>query len=88
MKRSEAFVFRNIYDKHVLMPVLKNDLSDMPIVLNEVAAAIWCRVEECSNKEMLIEEICNLYNLKKESPEKEAIESFVKRLIDFKLIME
>ena len=40
MKTNDAFVLRNIYGKHILMPVRSNNASNEPVFLNEVAAYI------------------------------------------------
>lgn len=50
MKQSDVLVMRDLYRRHILMPVRKNDASDDPIALNDVGADIWRTAKEIANE--------------------------------------
>lgn len=47
IKLNHVFVHRQIINKHLLVPIVKNDISNDVLYLNEVAALI---IEECKEK--------------------------------------
>ena len=86
MRANPAFVFRDIYDKYILMPICKNDASNDPILLNEVAASIWEAALEGLDAEMILERLCTSYGLESASPEMLAIEHFIAQMENMGLL--
>lgn len=80
MKVKDAFVLRNIYGKHILMPVRSNEASNDPILLNDVAVSIWNEAEKELEKKQILENIAELYQLNSESPELLAVKQFVEQM--------
>lgn len=88
MYRNESFVLRNIYGKHILMPVKANKASEDPILFNEVAKDIWENAENELGVEPFVKSICELYSLSDGSPEALAVAGFISQLIEMGLISE
>ncbi|MBO5054780.1 MAG: PqqD family protein [Lachnospiraceae bacterium] len=88
MKKTDAFILRKIYGKNILMPICKNEIGDVPIVLNEVAGVIWDLVEDNINRQQLQSEICKKYELSDNSEEAMAVAEFINQLIELKLVIE
>ena len=80
MKVKDAFVLRNIYGKHILMPVRSNEASNDPILLNDVAVSIWSEAEKGLKKERILKNIAQSYQLQFESPELLAVEQFMEQM--------
>lgn len=85
MRKNPNFVLREIYGKNILMPVRYNEASNDPVCFNEVAATIWKTVNNLKNEDELLSSVCQIYNLKKDSAEAAAVNSFIKELINIKL---
>lgn len=88
MNVSQDFVMRHIYGKHILMPVRKNNVSSDPILLNDVAAYIWETVSKQPNRDKILEEITEHFNLKIDPAERLAVENFLNHMISMKLVEE
>lgn len=88
MKRTEAFILRKIYGKNILMPISKNEIGNVPIVLNEIAGEIWNLVEDNISRQQLLSAICNKYELDIGSEEETAVAEFINQLIELKLVIE
>ena len=88
MKRNKDFILREIYGKAILMPIRKNNASNNPIYLNDMAVAIWKMAENTNNVAELIVKICKLYNLQSGSVEETAVKNYILQLIDYKLLFE
>jgi len=88
MKTNNAFVLRKIYGKYILMPIQKNETSNDPILLNEVAASIWNAALVCNERSDIMKTILQYYNLKENSSEMIAVEQFVEQMIKMKLLIE
>ena len=77
MKTNDAFVLRNIYGKHILMPVRSNNASN----------DIW----NAASKQLGISEIlrntAQYYNLKSESPELMAVKQFIEQMATMGLLI-
>ena len=88
MYRNSSFVLRDIYGKHILMPVKTNKACEDPILLNDVARDIW----ESASNELCINDfsarICEMYSLQANSPEAMAITGFISQLVEMGLITE
>jgi len=70
------------------MPVRKNSVSSDPILLNDVAAYIWETISKQSNRDKILEEITEHFNLKIDSAEQLAVEIFLNHMISMKLVEE
>lgn len=81
------FVMRNILGRKILVPVTKNNITDAPIVLNDVAFEIWNKVECFDNKKDLLKSIVKTYNLRAGSKEEKGVETFIDQLIETGLIL-
>lgn len=88
MNKNNKFVLRNIYDKKVLVPTRANEVGDDPILMNDVAAAIWEEADNAENVSVLVNNIASKYDVQEGSVEKQAVVDFVNNLIDLKLIFE
>jgi len=88
MQKNTSFVLREIYGKYLLMPTRKNEVGENPILLNNVAAAIWKNVEGFDSREELLDHITDFYCLQKNSAEAKTVENFIEQLIESKLIQE
>lgn len=88
MKRNNDLVLRKIYGEYILMPIRNNEASNDPISFNAVAATIWENAEKCDTLDDLTKKICELFNLINDSAEAVSIKSFIKQLIEMKLIYE
>lgn len=87
MKTNKAFILRNIYGKHILMPIRTNDTSNDPILLNDVAAEIWETALKEIEYEDILADMSKSYELKIESPELIAIKKFIDQMIKMKLLI-
>ena len=88
MKTNESFVLRNIYGKHILMPIRTNAASNDPILLNDTAVSIWESVPMCSKPEELLDVVGNLYGLGKNSAEMTAVEHFISQMFSMGLLLD
>lgn len=88
MRQNDAFVMRDLYGRHILMPVRKNDASDDPIALNDVGADIWRNANGKVNAEELVGCIAAEYGLKDGSPEEMAVSDFVARLTELGVLID
>lgn len=86
MKVNPKFVLRNIYGKNILMPVRKNNASDEPILLNDIAAEIWKEAEKSDSIDEIVGVITKEYNIQKNSQEEKAVKQFVNSLIEQNLL--
>lgn len=87
MKINEAFILRNIYGKNILMPVHSNEISNDPILLNEVAAFIWNAALNKQEKGRIIDDVAQEYSLKEKSSELIAVEQFIDQMITMGLFI-
>ncbi|MDO4805720.1 MAG: PqqD family protein [Coriobacteriales bacterium] len=88
MKQNDAFVMRDLYGHHILMPVRKNDASDDPIALNDVGADIWRAANDCTTAADLVASVASEYGLEEGSPEKMAVSSFVDQLAEMGVLLD
>jgi len=87
MTCNPAFVLREIHGKSFLIPAKRNDIGNDPIHLNDVAVVIWKNADGCESPEQLLSVICDLYGLKPESAEQDAVRQFIEQLIQMTLII-
>ena len=87
MKTNDAFILRNIYGKYILMPIRSNPTRNDPILLNEVAAAIWNAAMEGIEIKNLISNIAQAYNLLENSSELLAVKQFIVQMVTMELLL-
>lgn len=87
MKINENFVLREIYGTAILMPIIRNDVSDSPLYLNEVAAVIWKQAVLHTDRNELLEKLREIYQIEKNSEEDKTLFEFVLQLFDMKLLL-
>jgi len=88
MKCNPHFVLREVYGKNILMPIMRNEVGNEPIHLNDVATVIWKNANNCNSTDELVEVISELYDLSKDSAEQSAVKQFITQLTEMKLIMD
>lgn len=88
MKQNDAFVMRDLYGRHILMPVRKNDASDDPIALNDVGADIWRAAENKANANEVVSSVAAEYGLAADSPEEMAVTAFVNQLLEMGVLVD
>lgn len=88
MKVNSDLILRNIYGKYILMPVRKNDASNDPIVLNDVAADIWLLAEQGMSFDEIVSAMVYKYGLEKNSVEEASVRQFICLLAEQKLLFE
>lgn len=88
MQVNPSFVLRNIYEKHILMPICTNDASNDPILLNDVAASIWEMAQFHQDRTGLLDNIAQEYGLTHDSAEIAAVDNFVSQMVDMGLLSE
>lgn len=86
MNTNSNFILRNIYGKHILVPIRLNQTSNDPILLNEVAANIWNMAANGLTEEELLKRITQMYALKPESSELIAVTQFIEQMKDMSLL--
>ena len=86
MKVNDDFVLRNIYGKHILFPIQKNDISSDPILLNDVAANVWTLINEKNSRCEVLTKISAIYSLKEGSEEIISVDNFLSTMIKMNLI--
>ncbi len=87
MRTNPNLILREIYGKAILIPIRTNEASNDPIYMNEVAVSIWKAAEEVENSEELLKYLCEKYELKENSAEAMAVESFISELLETKLLL-
>lgn len=88
MKVNSDLILRNIYGKNILMPIRKNNASDDPVVLNDVAADIWLLAEQEMSFDEIVDSMMLKYDLDKNSVEEASIRQFICLLTAQKLLLE
>lgn len=88
MKVNSSFVLRNIYEKHILMPICANNASNDPILLNNIAANIWEMASFYQDRAELLARIAQEYGLTQDSVELTAVDNFISQMVDIGLLSE
>lgn len=86
MHVNPSFILRDVLGKKILMPVTRNEITDTPIVLNDVASEIWVKAEGFSDIVSLIRDIDNTYGLQAGSEEEKTVSQFIDQLLEMGLI--
>lgn len=88
MKVNSSFVLRNIYEKHILMPICANNASNDPILLNNIAANIWEMASFHQDRAELLARIAQEYGLTQDSVELTVVDNFISQMVDIGLLSE
>lgn len=88
MQTNKAFILRNIYGKHILMPICNNSASNNPILLNDMAVSVWQAASSNIDREGILDEISHSYELARCSAEMESVNNFILVMIDMGLLSE
>lgn len=87
MKVNENFVLREIYGTAILMPIRKNDVSDSPLYLNEVATVIWKQAVLHIDLNELLISLRKIYQIERDTEEDKMLIEFILQLFDMKLLL-
>lgn len=87
MQANKAFILRNIYGKHILMPIKANNASSDPILLNDVAASIWSASVNVTSAEDVLQNVIDTYGLEPKSPEAISVKNFIGTLLAMGLLV-
>lgn len=86
MKVKNGFVMRTVIDEYIIMPTDKNiDQFEGAVVLNEVSALVWEKLQSDVTREELLEAILNEFEVPKETAEKD-LDMLLKRFTEYDLI--
>lgn len=88
MKAKNGFVMRFVVDEYILMPTNDNiDRFNGSVVLNEVSAFVWERLQQDTTREELLEALLNEYDVSRETARKD-LDAMIARLREYGLIEE
>lgn len=72
MKAKDGFALRTIVDEYILMPTGTNiDKFDGTVVLNEVSAFLWEKLQRPTTQEELLRALLDEYEVSRERAEKD-----------------
>lgn len=70
MKAKNGFVMRTILDEYMIMPTGTNiGVFDGTVVLNEVSAFLWEKLQQSTTREQLLAALLNEYEVSQEIAE-------------------
>lgn len=81
-------MLRNIYSKHILVPIKKNEACQDPILLNDVGATIWKKTSTPITSKKLLSEVAITYGLSEGSPEWDAVDTFILNIHEMGLLVD
>ncbi len=88
MKIKNGFVLKSIAGENIVMPAGNNISSfDGAIVLNEVAAFVWSKLEESISRNELLEHILSEFDVDKETASRD-LDTLLEKLISYGVIEE
>lgn len=88
MKAKDGFVLRTIVDEYMIMPTGENiSHFDGTVVLNEVSAFLWEKLQKEITKEELLEALLAEYDVPRDVAEKD-LDGLLKRFTEYGLITE
>lgn len=88
MKAKSGFVMRTVIDEYIIMPTDANiDRFEGAVVLNEVSALVWKKLQENVTREELLEAVLNEFDVSRETAEKD-LDTLLKRFTEYDLIEE
>lgn len=86
MKARDGFVLRTIVDEYMIMPTGSNiSRFDGTVVLNEVSAFIWEKLQQPVTREMLLETLLAEYDVTPAVAEKD-LDALLQRLAEYGLL--
>jgi len=73
--KGKDLVTRCVADETIIVPV-RNNVGDLDSIytLNEVATTIWQLIDGRKSVSQIIEEICKVYDVRREEAEKDTLE--------------
>ena len=88
MKAKDGFVLRNVVDEYILMPVDDTILQfDGAVLLNEVSAFIWNKMQTPVSKADLLKSILNEFEVEEKVAAKD-LDSILETFSGFGIIEE
>lgn len=88
MKIKSGFILRNIVGEKIVMPVGENiNKFEGALVLNEVSAFIWEKLQQPIAREDLLDLILAEYDVERDSASRD-LDAFLKRLDDYQILEE
>lgn len=86
MKAKDGFVLRTIVDEYMIMPTGANITSfDGTVVLNEVSAFLWEKLQEETTREALLAALLAEYDVEPQVAEKD-LDALLKRFSEYGLL--
>lgn len=74
MKAKDGFVMRTVVDENIIMPIDDNiNQFEGAVVLNEVSAFIWSKLQQPITQKELLEAIINEFDVSEERAEKDLV---------------
>lgn len=86
MKAKDGFVLRNVVDEYMIMPTGTNiGEFDGAVVLNEVSAFLWEKLQSSVTREELLNALLEEYDVPKDIAERD-LDALLKRFDEYGLI--
>lgn len=86
MKAKNGFVLRTIVDEYMIMPTGANiGKFDGTVVLNEVSAFLWEKLQEETSREALLSALLAEYDVEPEVAEKD-LDALLQRFCEYGLL--
>ncbi len=86
MKAKDGFVLRNVVDEYMIMPTGANiGEFDGAVVLNEVSAFLWEKLQSSVTREELLNALLEEYDVPKDIAERD-LDALLKRFDEYGLI--
>lgn len=86
MKAKDGFIMRTIVDEYMIMPTGANiSQFDGTVVLNEVSAFLWEKLQKPLTREELLEDLLAEYDVPQEIAQKD-LDALLNRLAEYGLL--
>lgn len=86
MKAKDGFVMRTIVDEYMIMPTGENiSQFDGTVVLNEVSAFLWEKLQRNVTREELLEDLLAEYDVPREIAQRD-LETLLNRFAEYGLL--
>lgn len=86
MKAKDGFIMRTIVDEYMIMPTGANiSQFDGTVVLNEVSAFLWEKLQKPVTREELLEDLLAEYDVPREIAQKD-LDALLNRLAEYGLL--
>lgn len=88
MRAKDGFVMRTVVDENIIMPTDENiNNFEGAVVLNNVSALVWSKLQQPVTKEELLEAVLNEFEVSYETAEKD-LKMLLERFREYGLIEE